>query len=399
MKGNVKIYLFLFFLFYVHHVSSDNKSNLRGKNYNLDGYIVDVLQKKLGNIHNIGQNNASDSFNKKLEILKKQIEKIQKYETEYGGKGYEDILDSEFQDESGKKKKKIFGMDEDDLDNYDEDFLGQSAKGGQHATNSANGDVTSTQLTNDQSTEQVNGQSSSETAVAAAEQLDQKVNTDGSLPNNQTLATSTSSGSSPTNNPSASGGSGAQDERSENSELTPENAQNSSEKGQEGTPQTLPSSPTASNPSIQASTSGNSIPGKVANESSKVKHLDKIYDDLLETSETKNEIDQTPYHTKYNDFKREYDDFTMNDKEYDMVKKLFQECFKNGAGEGSNTTCLIDVFKKALEDNIFRKKFENFMNGIYSFAKRHNYLNDERISNEEQYNALLKNALTSLNTL
>ncbi|GAW82222.1 merozoite surface protein 7 [Plasmodium gonderi] len=149
-------------------------------------------------------------------------------------------------------------------------------------------------------------------------------------------------------------------------------------------------------PTIEESVAENQKQQSIENgQTPKVKYLDKLYDDVLKADE-KNQIHVSEYHSKFNNFRKNYE-FSMNEREYDIVKNLFGACFKKD--NNSNVACLIDVFKKVLEDEKFQKEFDNFVHGLYGFAKRHNYLRGERMNLTDEYKSLFLNALSYLNTI
>ncbi|EUD67656.1 hypothetical protein C922_01841 [Plasmodium inui San Antonio 1] len=126
-----------------------------------------------------------------------------------------------------------------------------------------------------------------------------------------------------------------------------------------------------------------------------VKYLDKLYDELLKTTEGKDGIHVPLFHSKYNDFRKKYE-HTMNEREYQIVKNLFEGFFKEGH---SKCGCPVEFFKKLLNDAGLQKQFDNFMHGLYGFAKRHNYLRGERMTDRKLCEEVLKNVINLLNTI
>ncbi|GAB67709.1 merozoite surface protein 7 [Plasmodium cynomolgi strain B] len=68
---------------------------------------VHLLMKKLKILYNISMTNSDEIFGKEIELLKKQINQLHQHENETANES---------------TKKTIFGVDKDDLDNYDTDF-------------------------------------------------------------------------------------------------------------------------------------------------------------------------------------------------------------------------------------------------------------------------------------
>ncbi|KMZ91334.1 merozoite surface protein 7 (MSP7) [Plasmodium vivax Mauritania I] len=130
----------------------------------------------------------------------------------------------------------------------------------------------------------------------------------------------------------------------------------------------------------------------------KIKYLDKLYDEVLTTSDNTNGIHVPDYHSKYNTIRQKYE-YSMNPVEYEIVKNLFNVGFKNDGAASSDATPLVDVFKKALADEKFQAEFDNFVHGLYGFAKRHSYLSEARMKDNKLYSDLLKNAISLMNTI
>ncbi|SCO93707.1 MSP7-like protein, putative [Plasmodium malariae] len=442
MHRNFSFCFSSFVLFLLHSASCRNNTNINGVNYNLDDHIVDILKKKLGNIHNIGQNNANDSFNKKLELLKKQIEKIQKYETQYAGKGYDDIYDNELEGFTKKKKKKNFGMDEEDLDNDDENFLGQGktinkdenegkedgdeenevhGKAVEESGEKDEDDYDDDETADDPESQRIEGNEENQAGETSggtqvtleeARQGERNVSGDGvqlahthtPVTSNNTLQTPQSGGSLPRegNVPSGETTVRSAEAKEQEAQVPTDAAARSNAQSQLNLRTSAPNGDTTAQPQqnrVASSGDGGQVAVQQVNmKPPKVMYLDKLYDDILSETNKKKEIEVHIYHRKYNALKKQYE-FSMDENEYNMVKKLFNECFKEGEGNNSSATNFTNVFKKVLEDNVFHEKFDNVIHGIYGFAKRHSYLSSERINNNDAYKVLFNNALSLINTM
>ncbi|CAI7722005.1 MSP7-like protein [Plasmodium vivax] len=138
--------------------------------------------------------------------------------------------------------------------------------------------------------------------------------------------------------------------------------------------------------------------GTADSNDAKIKYLDKLYDEVLTTSDNTSGIHVPDYHSKYNTIRQKYE-YSMNPVEYEIVKNLFNVGFKNDGAASSDATPLVDVFKKALADEKFQAEFDNFVHGLYGFAKRHSYLSKERMGDTTRYSDLLKNAISLMNTI
>nr|ACY66923.1 merozoite surface protein 7 [Plasmodium vivax] len=381
MKKKIVLFGSLFVLLSCSTVSSE-KLGIQKKKKNLEQDAMHALMKKLESLYKLSATDNSEIFNKEMEALKKQIDHLQ----QHGGANEEEslghLLESEDADDSGKKT--IFGVDEDDLDNYDADFTGQSKgkiKGHSFkAQKKVEGNdeniggvtVTGNSASNSQSTGGSGSQNASqpEGNPGGNPQGTQVTNSAGST---GTLSTSSSSQSTGQSQPSAGVAPSVG-----NAEAVVTNTEHSS--------------PPAGLPGGQAATPGQPESGRVPN----VKYLDKLYDEVLKTTDAKDEIHVPPFHSKYNDFRKKYE-FTMNEREYQIVKNLFDAFFKK---DGNPIPAdAVSFFKKMLNDPNVQKEFDNFVHGLYGFAKRHNYLRGERMTDTKLYDELLKNVVNLLNTI
>ncbi|CAG9473355.1 unnamed protein product [Plasmodium vivax] len=153
-------------------------------------------------------------------------------------------------------------------------------------------------------------------------------------------------------------------------------------------------------PAVTAPPASTDTPPKGTADSNdaKIKYLDKLYDEVLTTTDNTSGIHVPDYHSKYNTIRQKYE-YSMNPVEYEIVKNLFNVGFKNDGAASSDATPLVDVFKKALADEKFQAEFDNFVHGLYGFAKRHSYLSKERMGDTTRYSDLLKNAISLMNTI
>nr|ACY66924.1 merozoite surface protein 7 [Plasmodium vivax] len=381
MKKKIVLFGSLFVLLSCSTVSSE-KLGIQKKKKNLEQDAMHALMKKLESLYKLSATDNSEIFNKEMEALKKQIDHLQ----QHGGANEEEslghLLESEDADDSGKKT--IFGVDEDDLDNYDADFTGQSK--GKFKGHSF------------KAQKKVEGNDENIGGVTV---------TGNSASNSQSTGGSGSQNASPSQGSPSDSAQGSQVTNSTGSTVTLSTSSSSQSTGQSqqsagvapsvGTAETVASntaqtSPPAGSPGGQAATSGQPESGRVPN----VKYLDKLYDEVLKTTDAKDEIHVPPFHSKYNDFRKKYE-FTMNEREYQIVKKLFDAFFKK---DGNPIPAdAVSFFKKMLNDPNVQKEFDNFVHGLYGFAKRHNYLRGERMTDTKLYDELLKNVVNLLNTI
>nr|ACY66910.1 merozoite surface protein 7 [Plasmodium vivax] len=380
MKKKIVLFGSLFVLLSCSTVSSE-KLGIQKKKKNLEQDAMHALMKKLESLYKLSATDNSEIFNKEMEALKKQIDHLQ----QHGGANEEEslghLLESEDADDSGKKT--IFGVDEDDLDNYDADFTGQSKgkiKGHSFkAQKKVEGNdeniggvtVTGNSASNSQSTGGSGSQNASqpEGSPGGNPQGTQVTNSAGSTGTLSTSSSSQSTGQSQQSN-------GAEPPAGTTQEVNPNAGQPPPPAGSTG----------------PAATPGQPESGRVPN----VKYLDKLYDEVLKTTDAKDEIHVPPFHSKYNDFRKKYE-FTMNEREYQIVKKLFDAFFKKDGNPSPADA--VSFFKKMLNDPNVQKEFDNFVHGLYGFAKRHNYLRGERMTDTKLYDELLKNVVNLLNTI
>ncbi|GAW82223.1 merozoite surface protein 7 [Plasmodium gonderi] len=373
MKKRIIFFGSIFVLLSCTPVSSE-KIGPQKKKKNLEEDAAHMLMKKLEKLYKLNETNNGEIFNKEIESLKKQIEALQHGKANNFEGNIGQLLENESKDEFGQKT--IFGMDEDDLDNYDADFIGQGKDITQGEENPENED-------------EENGEDENEEKVKGEDEND-----DGETANEQeVIANSYELGDE-------FGGGGDSDRPLYSSSYTRTSGQANPPSSQ--TPSQSSSSAATSevNPAQGTPQDGSSPNANSATQSSNgqkvnVKYLDKLYDDVLKTDE-KNQIHVPEYHSKYNEFRKNYE-FTMNEHEYDIVKNLFSACFpKNGT---QNAACApVELFKKVLNNPSFQKEFDNFMHGLYGFAKRHNYLRGDKKDSNISTN-LFTNIINMLNTI
>ncbi|SOV81285.1 MSP7-like protein [Plasmodium sp. gorilla clade G3] len=134
------------------------------------------------------------------------------------------------------------------------------------------------------------------------------------------------------------------------------------------------------------------------NNTNEVKYMDKICDGVLTELKEKNNVDNNMNHSKYNNLKKEFSNFTMNKNEYDLIKKLIITFSQENVEMKRDS--LKEIFLKALDDKKYREVFKHFMYGLCSYAKRHNYLDIEKMEkNERVYKKLFENTLNLIDTI
>ncbi|SBS91534.1 merozoite surface protein 7 (MSP7), putative [Plasmodium malariae] len=387
------IFCFSLFLFLLRYVSSKDKYEDEQKNYNNQHVLLNIIKDKLEKLQGgIITNKVSDTLNKDFKSLKKRMEELEKYEKKYTEGNIENILKNESEESLGDKKQ-ILGVDEDE---YNWDFLGQGNTMTKGEDNEEGADDNEDEEGEEDGTAlELKSKGEQDTSMLA--QGAEKISTEL-----QGCAQPTSESSNEVQEQS-----GGTDVRTTRDPAVAEakTPLENSPSAQSNTPSTGENEAKAASqdqakerqPVESALVNAEHGPTQGSNISTpKVQYLDKLFDDYLIASDKKKEINVHKYHRKYNDFKKAYE-FTMNDNEYKIVKELFDFYFKKGEEESSNASNLINLFKKVLDDNVFRKEFDNIMHGIYGFAKRYTYLRGDRTNDENVYKELFKNMLSLSN--
>lgn len=136
----------------------------------------------------------------------------------------------------------------------------------------------------------------------------------------------------------------------------------------------------------------------VDNTISVIKYLDNVYDEVLKEMNLSKNSDNEKYRSRFDNFKQGFENLILNQNEYELIKRLIL-AFSNQEESGTNKkNHIVNMLKKALEEEKFSDEFKNFIYGIYAYAKKHNYL---RLidSNRDIYKNVFENATNLLDTL
>ncbi|SOS80458.1 MSP7-like protein [Plasmodium sp. gorilla clade G1] len=136
----------------------------------------------------------------------------------------------------------------------------------------------------------------------------------------------------------------------------------------------------------------------VDNTISVIKYLDNAYDEVLKEMNLSKNSDNEKYRSRFDNFKQGFENLILNQNEYELIKRLIL-AFSNQEESGTNKkNHIVNMLKKALEEEKFSDEFKNFIYGIYAYAKKHNYL---RLidSNKDIYKNVFENATNLLDTL
>ncbi|SCM05836.1 MSP7-like protein [Plasmodium chabaudi chabaudi] len=319
MAAYKKLYFLAILGLFFKAVSADNFSN-NDDDENMSD-VINIFKNKNHDVYN-NPNYISD-IKKKFQLLKKQIDQMNKYEKGMTSGDIGNILEEEAEeeeaDEEENEDKVAFGMSEEDLDNYDDDFWGQGAK------------------------KAVPVPKDDDAAGAAVVEG----NTD----------------------PQPSQGNG-------------ETQLGTGVQGADGQGQGVAGTPGVGTPAAAAP----AVPGKTA-------FLGTVFDEMLKAQEHEKKLHTNEYHSKYNALKSECD-FAMSLEEYAIAKKLISTYF---SGTTEHPIHLYDILIKAITDEEYKKHFKNFIYGIYSFAKKYNYLSETRLAEENRQ--FISNVLNVLATV
>ncbi|CAD2098672.1 hypothetical protein YYG_03086 [Plasmodium vinckei petteri] len=322
------------------------------KTVSADDFLNNDDDENVSDVINIFKNKNHDLYNnpnyisdikKKFQLLKKQIDQMNKYEKGMTSGEIGNILEEESEEEADEESnadKIVFGMSEDDLDNYDDDFWGQGAK-----------KVTPVQKDDD---------ASGAAVVEGNADPAPSPGTGGTEGSQGAEGSKVSQGSQELQGPQGNSGNS-------------QNGQNQVDSGIQG----------GAGPAAAAA---DLTPGKTA-------FLGTVFDEMLKEQKHDTKIHNTEYHSKYNVLKTECD-FAMSIEEYDIAKKLISTYFR---GTTDNPIHLYDILIKAITDEEYKKHFKNFIYGIYSFAKKYNYLSKTRLA--EENSQFIRNVLNILATV
>ncbi|CAC9698976.1 merozoite surface protein 7 [Plasmodium sp. DRC-Itaito] len=135
-------------------------------------------------------------------------------------------------------------------------------------------------------------------------------------------------------------------------------------------------------------------------------NLGDVFNNVVHISNKENKINVNNYGDKYLNFKKQYEDFVLNSKEYDIIKNLIimfgkeDNKSKNSKTDNiSEAKHITDIFIKILDDEKYHEQFKNFIYGIYSYAKQNSHLNEKKIKPEDEYKKFLEYSFNLLNTM
>ncbi|CAG9473345.1 MSP7-like protein [Plasmodium vivax] len=156
-----------------------------------------------------------------------------------------------------------------------------------------------------------------------------------------------------------------------------------------------PPHPSGENPGAPQETHLPSIDENANRRASRMKHMSSFLNGLLTNqSNNKKEIFFHPYYgpyfnhggyynyDPYYNYAPAYNPFVSQARDYEVIKKLLDACFNKGEGADPNVPCIIDIFKKVLDDERFRNELKTFMYDLYEFLKKNDVLSDDEKKNE-----------------
>ncbi|SOV81980.1 MSP7-like protein [Plasmodium reichenowi] len=136
----------------------------------------------------------------------------------------------------------------------------------------------------------------------------------------------------------------------------------------------------------------------VDNTISVIKYLDNAYDEVLKEMNLSKHSDNEKYRSRFDSFKQGFENLILNQNEYELIKRLILAFSNQEESSTDKKNHIVNMLKKALEEEKFSDEFKNFIYGIYAYAKKHNYL---RLldSNRDTYKKVFENATNLLDTL
>lgn len=136
----------------------------------------------------------------------------------------------------------------------------------------------------------------------------------------------------------------------------------------------------------------------VDNTISVIKYLDNAYDEVLKEMNLSKNSDNEKYRSRFDNFKQGFENLILNQNEYELIKRLILAFSNQEESVTNKKNHIVNMLKKALEEEKFSDEFKNFIYGIYAYAKKHNYL---RLidSNRDIYKNVFENATNLLDTL
>ncbi|SOV24389.1 MSP7-like protein [Plasmodium sp. DRC-Itaito] len=135
-----------------------------------------------------------------------------------------------------------------------------------------------------------------------------------------------------------------------------------------------------------------------ANIKSVIKYLDNAYDEILKEMNLSNDADKEMYRSRFDRFKQGFENLILNQNEYELIKRLILTFSNQDETSTEKKYHIINMLKKALQEEKFSQEFKNFIYGIYAYAKKHNYLKLID-SSKDIYKKVFENANNLLDTL
>ncbi|KYN97134.1 MSP7-like protein [Plasmodium gaboni] len=135
-----------------------------------------------------------------------------------------------------------------------------------------------------------------------------------------------------------------------------------------------------------------------ANTKSVIKYLDNAYNEILKEMNLSNDADKEMYRSRFDRFKQGFENLILNQNEYELIKRLILTFSNQDETSTEKKYHIINMLKKALQEEKFSQEFKNFIYGIYAYAKKHNYLKLID-SSKDIYKKVFENATNLLDTL
>ncbi|GAW82214.1 merozoite surface protein 7 [Plasmodium gonderi] len=131
-----------------------------------------------------------------------------------------------------------------------------------------------------------------------------------------------------------------------------------------------------------------------------LKYSDELYEDIMLSLNKKDDHNGKDYDDKYKQFKKDYDMFiSLSKEEYEIIEKLVDAFSMHNDAIDEDADSVYEAITKSITDPKFRQDFKDFMDGIYSYAKRKNNMRGGKTTELKMYLNLFENVINLLNML
>ncbi|EUD67655.1 hypothetical protein C922_01840 [Plasmodium inui San Antonio 1] len=395
------------------------KSRVENKK-KLEDDVISILRRKLESLQKESLTNSDGNLKKEIELVKMQIQDLQKYEKGDTGKkvdptlgekpGVESVKGQPFSLEEAGDRQDAEGLDEsyrldylEGVEDYEEEILEQMEQVEVPEVVEEAGDAEEEQPAygeEDDSLPDVVPDSVKRTAEGVIDEFEEAEEDEGADADEAKLESSTSASSALVGG-SPLGGS-TEEEKEEEEEKGKDVMQGNfqlEEQGKDDVPGNFKlekETKKRGQPLRETSSDGDkAIKPPLSGQKPNKECFNKLHKDVGLTKDSANQINPPPMDDKGKDEGQKYKSPTQNG-DNSVGANNFGGCSQ---GENSNGTCPLDIFKKVLEDENFLQEFDNFIHNLYGYSKKDTPCGRDQMENENLYMDLLTNALSFLNTI